>query len=310
MTTAGEPRSFVAAEDVAVAPVGQERLTVSTGTRTVTIAVDPDSAGTLMRVLTEIVPQLRRSQSFTEDLSPDQRRQIEPYLEDLLGIGVLLDAPPHITTDAERGLLTFLARRTADAKAAYLRAQEQHFQLIGPDEVVGRWAAAFDAQGLRLTPAGSDRADGAGRCTVIELIVDPGTLRERAAAHHAQGSSWVPVVLEPSRARLGPWTLPGETACPVCPATLHAQEASPPRHGTGASASWLSRQPGAQEWIGGLLAHSALRIVAPAGPHGPWGQRFDLDLLRTEQTATTVWKDPFCPVCGPEPHPHRQWIEA
>ncbi len=295
--------SLIAASDVTFELSGASPLTITTGSSTYTLEATPEQAGQLREVLTEIVPLLRDSDSLARDLDAPQVEALRPYVDDFVKMGVLLQTHKDISSEAERQLFTFLARRTNNANSTYEHAREQRFRFIGPEELVEQWRTAFKEQGLSLVTSESTSA------TCVELVVNAESLPEISRKYHAAGTAWAPVVLSPTEASVGPWVIPGETACPMCPDSFNVFELYSTRPRVGLSTSWLSMQTGSQMWIGGLLTHSALRVVAPAGPHSPWGRRIDLDFLRTVQETVSVWKNPYCAVCGPTPRPTRHWIE-
>lgn len=296
---------LVAASDVTFKRDDPSHIIITTGAKTYTLEAAPEQVDELRNILADIVPLLRDSESLARSLSPDQTKVLQPYVQDFVTMGVLLEAPQDIDTEAKRQFFTFLARRTSNANAAYKSAREQRFRFVGPDEPVRRWRTAFEEQGLAVD------ASETAASICIELVVDAKYLPEISGKYHAAGSAWVPIVLTPTGATVGPWVIPGETACPVCSESLGGLDtyfAKPVVRGI--KTSWLSLQAGSLAWIGGLLTHSALRVVAPAGPHSPWGRRIDLDFLRTEQERVFVWKDPYCAACGASPRPTRLWIEG
>lgn len=295
---------LIAASDVTFELRGKSPLTITTGSSTYTLEATPSQAEQLREVLTEIVPLLRDSEAFARDLDEAQVDALSPYVDDFVKMGVLLEAPQDINSEAQRRFFTFLARRTKNTRSTYEHAREQRFRLIGPEELVGHWRTAFEAQGLSI-----DTSESASTICV-ELVANMEKLPEISRKYHAAGTAWSPVVLSPTGASIGPWVIPGETACPMCPVSLDGVGLYSTRSHVGLSTSWLSMQTGSLAWVSGLLTHSALRVVAPAGPHSPWGRRIDLDFLRTLQETVPVWKNPYCELCGPAPRPMRNWTEC
>lgn len=294
---------LIAANDVDFETTDKCHIRITSGTKSYTLKGTPEQIAELKVILTDILPLLRRSESLISDISLEQFETLQPYVLELLRMSVLLKSPKGINTEAKRNLFTYLARRTTNASSVYKRAREQQFRIIGPSEPVERWRLDFERQGLSVN---TSDADGSIH---LEVVSDEETLREQSEYYHAARISWAPVIIGPTRASLGPWVIPGETACPICPEAFDGLKSTMIRPEGSAKASWLSRQSGSLTWISGLLTHAALRIVAPAGPHSPWGRRIDIDFLRAEQETVSVWKNPYCPVCGPSPHPTRLWVE-
>lgn len=298
-----KPTSFlIAASDTAFEVVDASHIAIMTGARTCTLESTPEQTKDLLDVLANIVPLLKESESLARDLSQPQRETLQPYIEDFIKLGVVLEAPPDIDTEAKRRLFTFLSRRANNAREIYAQARRQDFCISGPHQFIEPWRSAFEAQGLSIQP--SKTPDSIS----LELVTNAAEIPRLSKQHHSAGTAWAPLVLNPTGASIGPWVIPGETACPLCPelAVTGSQPAGPPQD---ANSSWLSLQTGPLSWVGGVLTHLALRVVAPVGPHSPWGRRIDLDFLRTEQKTVSVWKNPFCAVCGPTSRPQRVWSE-
>lgn len=294
---------MIAASDVTFEMSDASQIRITTGARAYTLETTPEQADELREVLTDIIPLLRHSKSLARDLSQAQIEVLRPYVESFVKMGIILEAPSDIDTEAKRRLFTFLARRSSNVRKTYEQAREQRFRFMGPDNLIELWRTAFETQGLSV-----DTSESASSIC-LELVVNVERIPEISRKYHLAGTAWTPVVLTPTGASLGPWVLPGETACPMCPESHGGAESYSTGDAIGINPSWLSAQTGSLAWIGGLLTHSALRVVAPTGPHSPWGRRIDLDFLRTEQETVPVWKDPFCAVCSPRPRPTRLWIE-
>lgn len=141
---------LIAASDVTFELRGKSPLTITTGSSTYTLEATPSQAEQLREVLTEIVPLLRDSEAFARDLDEAQVDALSPYVDDFVKMGVLLEAPQDINSEAQRRFFTFLARRTKNTRSTYEHAREQRFRLIGPEELVGHWRTAFEAQGLSI----------------------------------------------------------------------------------------------------------------------------------------------------------------
>lgn len=292
---AGNTRLALAATDVDFTVVGADQCELRTSAKKFALRATAEEIGRLEKVVTELLPRLHTSAPLPELLSAAELTEAEPYLDWLHEAGVLFYPLAKVGTDADRRLYSFLARRTESGDAAFREVKSHAFHLTGPDDLVGAWTEVFAAQGLSLGQEG-----------------DPGAISVRVTLseepRHSGDRPWVPVVVGPSSVRIGPWVAPGESACPDCLSRGdRTTTAAPPS--SVAHTSWLSCQPGARAWVGGVLAHQALRALAPMGPHHPWGRVTTIDALRMEQSTHVAWRDPYCGTCA-EPGPLTQeWTE-
>lgn len=134
---------LIAANDVDFETTDKCHIRITSGTKSYTLEGTPEQIAELKVILTDILPLLRRSESFISDISLEQFETLQPYVLELLRMGVLLKSPKGINTEAKRNLFTYLARRTTNASSVYKRAREQQFRIIGPSEPVERLEAGL-----------------------------------------------------------------------------------------------------------------------------------------------------------------------
>ncbi len=203
----------------------------------------------------------------------DRATDPDPRTVDLLeGLGLVLDerallpllAGPGAPVD--RHGVAALARRAGDATPGLLRARATcRVEVAGfghpaGEDLPGRLADLLTAAGLRLR-AHSPRA----RPTTVGALVGVGEPdRELLDAWTRAGTPYVLVRMTEGRARVGPFVLPGRTACLRCVDAHHtdADPAWPLLVRQYAAASRRDRPDGAPEPLDPLLAALALAWAA------------------------------------------------
>lgn len=290
---------IIAATDVHISTITATQVEVATGTKHYKLEVPTEDRAKFIGIISDILPQICQSLPLQHQLSEADLNLITPYVDGLIGIGVLFKVDVTIETEPDRRLFTFLARRSQTPGSAYSNARKQKFCIHGPPEIEDAWAPLFKEQGLTLSESPKEGI-------AIEVFFDGPQLLSCAVDQHAARQEWVPVLFTQSRVTIGPWVSPGQTACPACNPPYEPESESLPLL---SRSSWLTFQPGTLGWVGGLLAHQALRVVAPIGPHHPWGNITHLDALRYDQRYHAVWKNPFCETCGAARRSQQVWIE-
>ncbi|WP_093168015.1 hypothetical protein [Sinosporangium album] len=260
----------------------------------------------MSRVLTETLPKLRRSVPLHEQISEKEIVALRPFLNQLMSLRLLLcPTPGTVGSDADLRLFTFISRRTDRADEMFAAVKARRVQVVGPPEVTAAWTSALAAQGLSAVDHGqadlgvfAPGESGDARRTGLTIVAaaDEDMLTFANRRFCAQKRSWLPVLFTPDRIRIGPWTMPGESACYCC-----AVPAAEGRAEAGAvPSSWLTYQPACAAWAGGLIAYTVLRAFVPMGGEHPWGRVTTLDAARCEQVSRRAWRDPYCRDCAEE----------
>ncbi|GGK33877.1 hypothetical protein GCM10010124_28020 [Pilimelia terevasa] len=315
------------ATDVACAPAARGQVELRVGAARYVLRMAPEQVGPLRDVVAALVPRLRRSRPIDAQLKPAEVARIRPYVTQLVKLGVLLTPAPGtapVESEGDRRLYTFLARRVARPDPLFTSVKARPVALRGPAALTGPAAEALAAQGLTVAPAAGPGDDTA--LTVVFETGGPAGLRAANKGYCAAGAAWVPVLVDPRRVRLGPWIMPGQTACLRClPADPHrppedaagdgrpapAPGAAPGDGGpVGVADTWLTLQPGCVRWLAGLLSHLAFRTYVPMGDSHPWGRATTLDALTGEQASVAYWRDPYCPDCAPAGAVTDAWVPA
>lgn len=293
----------VGAADVELRSLGEGRFELLTGARRFVLRITGEQEQALSEILTDILPKLSRTVPVREQTTAADIALLAPYVKQLASMGVLLFPGHTIGSAADLRLYTFIARRTAEPDKVFGSVKAKRVTLTGPDRVTAVFADLLRDQGLTVgggSPTGADAA-----LTVAVALGDEAGLDDTNRRLCGDGRSWLPVLVTPDQLRLGPWTMPGESACPRC--------YGPPRpvaDDLPATGSWLTLQPGFLGWAGGVLAHMAMRAFVPMGAEHPWGRITTIDAARCEQTSLRAWRDPYCAVCAPYAPALQEWAEV
>jgi bacteriocin biosynthesis cyclodehydratase domain-containing protein len=320
------------APDVDFTALSDERYLLRTGTRRYVVRVGSEAAVRLRRVVRSVLPKLGSAAPLHTQLTESEFALLRPYLDRFRAMGVLFfpdaEVARQIRDDRDVGLYTFIARRTSTPDAVFSAVKNTVVDLVGPADLVSRWSAVLDAQGLRVRTEWRHAADAPERIAadtglaVLVSVGDGDRLRAANACLTRRGTRWVPVLFEPATVRVGPFVAAGHSACLAClPAPQAAAEAgdgtpggyeagAPPVADGPVARSWLSLQPGAVAWAGGVVAHLALRAFVPMGPDHPWGLVTTIDTLHLGQREVRLWRDPCCPVCADRSAPLQPWVEV
>ncbi|MER5770831.1 hypothetical protein [Streptomyces sp. NPDC001985] len=294
--------SIVGAVDVEWRKLGESRWEILAGARKFVVETSGEKAAGLRRVIADVLPKLTRTAALREQLSAAEIERLLPYAEKLTAMGVLLRPKEPIGTEAELRLYSFIARRTTAPDAVYASVRRA-IGLTGPARVTDALGAALLRQGLRVRAG--DGEEGA-LSAVVSLADEAGLLR---SCHElcAAGRSFLPVLVTPATIRLGPWTMPGESACPRCSepydTTVTARDSGVARD------SWPTLQSGCLDWAAGLAAQLTLRALLPQGSEHPWGRIVTLDPATCEQTTMHAWRDPYCASCAATGPTAQEWLE-
>ncbi|MFF3763438.1 hypothetical protein ACFYYR_05035 [Streptomyces sp. NPDC001922] len=343
----------VGATDVELTTLGNSRFEIIAGARKFVVEAKGESGETLRHLLTEVVPKLNRTAPVREQLTADEAERLRPHMKNLAAMGVLLRPRETIGSKAELRLYSFISRRTSSPDAVFASVRRD-ITLTGPSRVTDVLGEALRRQGLRVRDAAEapDPASGAagaaevsaasgaaGRTgntapdglTIVVSLADEAALDQAAHQLCADRRPFLPVLVTPEQVRLGPWTMPGESACPRCTAPYEASlpdtgvsavadglardgataDDSPRRATTPAVAhdSWPSLQPGCLVWAAGLTAQLTLRAFMPMGAEHPWGRIVTLDPVGCEQTSVRAWRDPYCACCATAGPVAQEWLE-
>lgn len=320
------------APDVHFAALSDERYLLRTGARRYVIRAGADSAGRLRRVVRSVLPKLRDAAPLDAQLSEAEFALLRPYLDRFRAMGVLFfpdaDVARQIRGDRDVGLYTFIARRTSAPDPVFCAVKSAYVDVVGPADVVTAWKDVLAGQGLQVrteSQHAADSPDRIGADSGLVVLVSVGDTERLEAANLCltrRGTRWVPVLFEPTTIRVGPWVASGQSACLAClPAPqpwAQGNEAAATGHDTErqrsgddvVATSWLTRQPGAVAWAGGLVAHLALRAFVPMGPDHPWGLVTTIDTVHLGQKEVRLWRDPCCPVCVDRPAAVQPWVEV
>ncbi|MFJ6822871.1 hypothetical protein [Streptomyces niveus] len=305
-----EPAEMVAvgAADVELRALGEGRFELLTGARKFVLRITDEQEKALSEIVTDILPKLFRTVPVREQVTAAEIELLAPYVKQLASMGVLLFPRQSIETVADLRLYSFIARRTAEADKVFGSVKAKRVTLTGPDRLTTVFAGPLRDQGLTVDGAGAHprtETDTDAALTVAVSLGDEAGLDAINRRLCGEGRSWLPVLVTPGQLRLGPWTMPGESACPRC--------YGPPRpvaDDLPATGSWLTLQPGFLGWAGGVLAHMTMRGFVPMGAEHPWGRITTIDAARCEQTSVRAWRDPYCAVCAPHAPARQEWAEV
>ncbi|MCW7944585.1 hypothetical protein AAW14_21880 [Streptomyces hygroscopicus] len=275
------------------------------GPRKFVLKADDRQWESLRYVLAELVPKLRRSVPLREQVSRVEIERLAPYLKQLTSMGVLLRPCGGIDTDADLRLYSFVARRSAEPDEVFGRVKNKRIEIEGNGRMPAALADALSAQGLAV----GERGGPEPALTVVVSHEDEAALGAANRRLCGRRRPWLPVLVTPRRVRLGPWTMPGESACPRCLAPGSAGSGGA-REQRAAQESWFTLQPGFVAWAGGVVAHMALRAFVPFGAEHPWGRITTIDAGTCEQTSLRAWRDPYCEVCAEHAPTAQEWVEV
>ncbi|WP_447041563.1 hypothetical protein [Streptomyces sp. DSM 118878] len=311
----------MAAADVGLRMRGPGSCEIDVGPRSYAVRADPDAVRQLATVLTRVVPGMRRSAPVRRQLSPDDARRLEPFVQRFRDMGILLFPGKEVSVTDEPGrrLYSYVCRRTREPDRVFADLRAKHIAMSGPEEVVSAWSPLLVEQGLSLaeqemTPAGREPA------LRIMAAHDGASLAAANRRLCAEGTDWLPVLFGAQRVRIGPWVRVGESGCLRChvpdlpglPELTDLPDRPDLPSATGRSAfhpaGWATFQPGCLHWTGGLIAHLALRSLLPMGAEHAWGRVTTLDASTGEQSSVTTWRDPCCPDCATQASAAREWV--
>jgi hypothetical protein len=289
----------VGAVDIELNALGGGRFEVVAGGRRYVVETTEQQWDSLCAAVTAIVPRLARTAPVREQLDAAELRAIRPYLKQLAAFGVLLFPEVEIATPAQLRLYSFLARRADSPDRAYAAIRSRQVAVSGPAVLAGPLRDALAAQGLAVADHAASPA-----LSVVVSLGDRDALASANQRHCGAGLPWLPILLTARQVRLGPWTIPGESACLRC---LPAEGGAPERTTPGC---WLTTQAGMVGWLAGLVAHNTLRAFLPMAAEHPWGEVVTIDALTCQQSAHRMWRDPYCPVCAARAPAAAAWVEV
>ncbi|SER48144.1 bacteriocin biosynthesis cyclodehydratase domain-containing protein [Streptomyces sp. yr375] len=298
----------VGATDVEWKTLGNSRFEILVGARKFVVEAKGEKGEALRYVMADVVPKLRRTAAVREQLSAPEAERLLPYMEKLAAMGVLLYPKEPIGTEGELRLYSFIARRSAAPDGVFASVRRD-IGVTGPPRMADALGGALRRQGLRVRDG--DAGDSA--LNVVVSLADEAVLRRTNRELCAAGRSFLPLLVTPRTIRIGPWTMPGESACLDCCApydTATTATATPAARDSGvAHDSWPTLQSGCLEWAAGLTAHLTLRAFMPQGAEHPWGRVVTLDPAACEQTSVRAWRDPYCASCASAGPTAQEWLE-
>jgi hypothetical protein len=303
MTAPDASAVIVGAPDVRLTALGEHRFEVATAARRFTVTADERQWESLRRAVTEIVPKLRRTLPLREQLAAEEMERLRPHLAQLATMGVLLRPGVPIDSAADLRLYAFIARRSTSADAIYAAVKRKPVQIAGDAEPAAAIRDVIAAQGLTLAGPGPGTGDAPPALSVAVSVGSQAALADANQRCCKDGLVLLPVLITARWARVGPWTVPGESACLRC---------LPPGDDAGGGAvagAWLSGQPAFLHWLAGVVGHLALRAFVPMGADHPWGQVTTLEAATGEQASFRAWRDPYCEACARLAPVAQEWAE-
>jgi hypothetical protein len=308
---AAQDAIVVGATDVEWKALGNSRFEIVAGARKFVVEAKGEKGERLRHVVTRVVPRLSRSATLREQLPAAEAERLLPHVKSLAAMGVLLYPREPITTDAELRLYSFIARRSTAPDEVFASLRRE-ITVTGPARVTDAFAEGFTRQGLRVRDpqdAQRTRNTATGLAVVVSLH-DEAVLQRANRELCAARRPFLPVLVTPARIRIGPWTMPGESACLHCSAPGGATAADASLTGVVARDSWPTLQSGSLGWAAGLTAQLALRAFLPMGPEHPWGRIVTLDPVACEQSTVRAWRDPYCASCATAAPVAQEWLEV
>ncbi|GAA3640608.1 hypothetical protein GCM10022223_69800 [Kineosporia mesophila] len=303
--------------DACLTRVGPGLVTLGSAARTLEVRADDEVAAELHRLIDQVLP-LFAFPAAPGELDPGDLELYDKYRELIERLDLVRtprsEVLERMVSPAHSGLYRYLARHSSEPDEHFLAVLDRSVVLHGPTAYVRRLGRIVAEQGLAVQVGQDWRpgdplpqpAPGENGVTVMVAMQAGASVADWRAvnqAHQNSGRLWAPVLVTPADVRLGPWTAPGESACPTClergGTTNSGSPAVVGSSSVGAAwSAWATTQAAMLHWTGGVLAHLLLRIAAPTGPNHPWGSVFTLDADRMRQESVRVWRDPACPDCG------------
>lgn len=296
-----DEHKIIAAADLQIKSLSNDSIMLATGGKRFVFKTDVGESMRVAKLLDRATKKLDRPYPLSEKLSDDDENAIRPYMDELFKVGALYISNSSINTDADRRLYTYLARRTKSPETAYQDVKRRIFYIDAPPLCRSAWTPIFEKQGLVISEKPTSES------ILIRLCLSWREVADQSSIHFDELREWTPVLLTQSRVTIGPWVSPKASACPAC--NLQYDSESNITNFTECQSSWITTQPGALFWVGGVLVHQALRAVSPIGPYHPWGSVHILDMVRNQCSQYTAWKNPFCQICGSTVSAQTTWID-
>jgi hypothetical protein len=193
-----------------------------------------------------------------------------------------------------RFLDLLIARGLIEEGQALDRLASARVILAGPEPWGEAAAAALGASGVGAIDRLGEGAVDAERSLVLAAVSpdDDAEVDRVARLAHRAGvrSLWAHV--DGSRLVLGPFTVPGRTACRICAGAEPLNPAIRARPSPGGRAPILARL------LAGRVALEVIKVVSTGGPPRLSGRVLIEDLATFESTLHTLVRVPWCSVCG------------
>jgi bacteriocin biosynthesis cyclodehydratase domain-containing protein len=237
------------------------------------------------------------AEAMAGEATPDEVGQALAILRDA---GYVVEAP-----DSGDMLPAFWSALGFDPPSAQERLRATRVMLHADDPV----ARAAIAEALRgIGAAVLDPHTDYGGDSALDVAVVPDLLESRCGEHdrraRAQKRPWLPVKIAGRRATLGPFFVPGRTACWHCLAQrlrfnrqIEVRLAKQPGvERLAAPPSLCAAAPAAT--LSGLVALGVARFAVTGRDDVLEGRLLEIDLHSGEQTAHAVVRRPQCEACG------------
>jgi hypothetical protein len=245
----------------------------------------------------ELVPLLdgsRDREAVVAALPRYAPASVARFLDLLAQRGLLEDEAARADDARRRGALAFLARWPGSPVEALDRLAKARVLLAG-DEPWGEAAArALHHAGVRAIARFTGRAADTDDSLVVAAVSseDVAMTEHVAGLAHRVGVRALWSHLAGSRAVVGPLTVPGRTACPICARSeaLGPRLSEAPRRGPRAALM--------AELLGQLVALQVLAVTMGHTQTNLGGRALVQDLDTFETTLVTLVRLPWCRVCG------------
>ncbi len=260
-----------------------------------TFQITGAGAGAFLAQLAPLLDGSRDRDAVQAALGAYSPASVARFLDILAERGLLEEAPGlDAPGDGQRALFQ---RWSGSAAEAMDRLASARVLVAGAEPWGDAAAAELGAAGVgaieRFDAGSAIEAGGEGCLVVAAVSPEDAAEAERIAraAHHA-GVRTLWSHLDEGHAVLGPLTVPGRTACPVCAAAGGVNPPLGARPAPGPRAAIMARI------LGHLLAMEAVKVVSGYTPSSLGGRVLIQDTTTFETRIHTLARLPWCRVCG------------